>query len=36
MNCANHTDEVGVIGVQAALIGTRMNQAVEPVELTQS
>ena len=36
MNCANHTGEVGVIGVQAAPIATRMNQAAEPVEPTQS
>jgi len=32
MNCTNHTDPVGVIGVQYALIATRIEQAVEPTQ----
>ena len=32
MNYTNHTDPVGVIRVQAALIATRMNQTVGPAQ----
>jgi hypothetical protein len=32
MNYTNHTDLVGVIRVQAALVATRMNQTVEPTQ----
>jgi hypothetical protein len=32
MNCTKHMDPVGVIGVQDALIATRMDQTVEPTQ----
>ena len=32
MNCINHTDPVGVIGAQAALIAARIDQTMEPTQ----
>ena len=32
MNRTNHTDPAEVMGLQAALIATRMNQTVEPTQ----